>query len=175
MHGACRKCAIFVRFSQASDWPAACLLLSEKRGKCCLFTGLRVKVIVQTIPEWARFCGSRTYPYHPHRRDLPYDPPPLWIFQNWPPKCTLPSPPEFSKFSHTPSNCCYISYWSEQISSFVHWDANFVSFMYFLLNSITDKRIPDANSLCALVMNKFCEFHVFSVEFYNRQVNSLCA
>ena len=45
---------------------------------------------------------------------------------------------------------------------------NFVSFMYFLLNSITDKRIPYANSLCALVTNLFCEFHVFSVEFYNR-------
>ena len=112
-------------------------------------------------------------------------PPPQKGFAVWPPspldfpkltpKMYPPSPPEFSKFSHTPSNCCYISYWSEQISSFVHWDANFVSFVYFLLNSITDKRIPDANSLCALVMNKFCEFHVFSVEFYNRQVNSLCA
>ena len=47
---------------------------------------------------------------------------------------------------------------------------NFVSFMYFLLNSITDKRIPYANSLCALVTNLFCEFHVFSVEFYNRWI-----
>ena len=45
---------------------------------------------------------------------------------------------------------------------------NFVSFKYFLLNSITVKRIPYANSLCALVTNLFCEFHVFSVEFYNR-------
>ena len=44
-----------------------------------------------------------------------------------------------------------------------------MSFMYFLLNSITDKRIPYANSLCAQVTNKFCEFHVFYVEFYNRQ------
>ena len=51
MYGVCRKGAIFVRFSQASDWPAACLFLSGKWEKCCLFTGLWVKVIVQTIPE----------------------------------------------------------------------------------------------------------------------------
>ena len=42
-----------------------------------------------------------------------------------------------------------------------------VSFMYFLLNCITDKRIPYANSLCAQVTDKFCAFHVISVEFYN--------
>ena len=43
---------------------------------------------------------------------------------------------------------------------------NFVSFVYFLLNCITDKRIPYANSLCAQVTDKFCAFHVFiSVEF----------
>ena len=51
MYGVCRKGAIFVRFSQASDWPAACLFQSGKWEKCCLFTGLWVKVIVQTIPE----------------------------------------------------------------------------------------------------------------------------
>ena len=45
---------------------------------------------------------------------------------------------------------------------------NFVSFMCFLWNCITDKRIPYANSLCAQVTDKFCEFHVFSVEFDNR-------
>ena len=107
-------------------------------------------------------------------------PPPQKGFAVWPPspldfpKCTPPPLRNFQNF-RTPPLIVAISYWSEQISSFVHWDANFVSFMYFLLNSITDKRIPDANSLCALVMNKFCEFHVFSVEFYNRQVNSLCA
>ena len=44
---------------------------------------------------------------------------------------------------------------------------NFVSFMYFLLNCITDKRIPYANSLCAQVTDKFCAFHVISIEFYN--------
>ena len=44
---------------------------------------------------------------------------------------------------------------------------SFVSFMYFLLNCITGKRIPYANSLCAQVTDKFCAFHVISVEFYD--------
>ena len=44
---------------------------------------------------------------------------------------------------------------------------NFVSFVYFLLNCITDKRIPYENSLCAQVTDKFCAFHVISIEFYN--------
>ena len=44
---------------------------------------------------------------------------------------------------------------------------NFVSFIYFPLNCITDKRIPYANSLCAQVMAQFCAFYVISVEFYN--------
>ena len=44
---------------------------------------------------------------------------------------------------------------------------NFLSFMYFLLNCITGKRIPYANSLCTQVTDKFCAFHVISVEFYN--------
>ena len=44
---------------------------------------------------------------------------------------------------------------------------NFVSFMYFLLNCITGKRIPYANSLCAQVTDKFCAFHVISIEFYD--------
>ena len=43
---------------------------------------------------------------------------------------------------------------------------NFVSFMYFLLNCVTDKQIPYANSLFAQVTDKFCAFHVISVEFY---------
>ena len=44
---------------------------------------------------------------------------------------------------------------------------NFVSFMYFPLDCITDKRIPYANYLCTQVTDKFCAFHVISVEFYN--------
>ena len=44
---------------------------------------------------------------------------------------------------------------------------NFVSFMYFPLDCITDKQIPYANYLCAQFTDKFCAFHVISVEFYN--------
>ena len=85
-------------------------------------------------------------------------PPPLWIFQNRPPKFTPPpSPQEFPKFSHT----------HKEVVLFTRMP-NYVSFMYFLLNCITDKRIPlYANSLCAQVTDKFCAFHVISVEFYN--------
>ena len=49
-----------------------------------------------------------------------------------------PSPPEFPKFSHTPWKNCYLARMP-----------NFVSFMYFLLNSTTD-----GNSFCAQVMKK---------------------
>ena len=44
---------------------------------------------------------------------------------------------------------------------------NFVSFPYFLLNCITGKQIPYANSLWTQVTDKFCAFHVISVEFYD--------
>ena len=44
---------------------------------------------------------------------------------------------------------------------------NVVSLMYFLFNCITDKQIPYANSFCAQVTDKFCAFHVISVEFDN--------
>ena len=44
---------------------------------------------------------------------------------------------------------------------------NFMSFMYFPLDCITDKRIPYANYLCTQFTDKFCAFHVISVEFYN--------
>ena len=44
---------------------------------------------------------------------------------------------------------------------------NFVSLMYFLFNCVTDKQIPYANSLYTQVTDKFCVFHVISVEFYN--------
>ena len=48
-------------------------------------TTLQLQIIV--------FCGSRKYPYHPYRRDLPYDGPLLWIFWN--------QPPNFSPLCHT--------------------------------------------------------------------------
>ena len=51
---------------------------------------------------------------------------------------------------------------------------NFVSFMYFLLNCMTDKWIPHANSLCTQVTEKFCAFHVISVEFCNSSNEFFC-
>ena len=105
-------------------------------------------------------------PPPPHGRDLPYDPPSLWIFQN---------PP--SKFTHLPSGISKIfAHPLEILLSLIEVNKevvlfprmpNFVSFVYFLLNCITDKRIPYANSLCAQVTDKFCAFHVISIEFYN--------
>ena len=69
-----------------------------------------------TVMKFQQLCGSRKYPYNPHRRDLLYNPPPpLWIFQIRPLKCT-PLPPlwNFQNF-HTPPGIIAISYWSEQI------------------------------------------------------------
>ena len=85
-------------------------------GKLPLFLCLAVATDIKTN-EWTEMCGSRKYPYHPHRRDLPYGPPPLWIFPKSAPKIyPNPSPPEFPKFLHTPGNIA-ISYWSEQRST----------------------------------------------------------
>ena len=85
-------------------------------GKLPLFLCLAVATEIKTN-EWTEMCGSRKYPYHPHRRDLPYGPPPLWIFPKSAPKIyPNPSPPEFPKFLHTPGNIA-ISYWSEQRST----------------------------------------------------------
>ena len=96
-------------------------------------------------------CGSRKYPYHPHRRDLPYDPP-------------LPS--GISKiFAHPLETFLSLIEVNKEEVLFTRMP-NFVSFMYFLLNCVTDKQIPYANSLFAQVTDKFCAFHVISVEFY---------
>jgi len=86
----------------------------------------------------------------PHGRDLPYDPPPLWIFQNRPQKFT---PPPLRNL---------IFEVNKEVVLFTRMP-NFVSFMY----CITYKRIPYANSLCVQVKDKFCAFRVISVEFYN--------
>ena len=48
-------------------------------------TTLQLQIIV--------LCGSRKYPYHPYRRDLPYDAPCLWIFWNQPPNSPPPPSP----------------------------------------------------------------------------------
>ena len=79
------------------------------------------------------------------------------------------SPPlEFPKFLHTLWKYCYLLLKWTEVVLFTR-TPNFVIFMYFLLNCITDKRIPYVNSLCAQVTNKFCESHVFSVEFCKRK------
>ena len=84
------------------------------------------------------------------------------------PQILPPFPSRISKiFAHPLELLLSLIEVNKQVVLFIRMP-NFVSFMYFLLNSITDKGIPYANSQCALVTNLFCEFHVFSVEFYNR-------
>ena len=93
-------------------------------------------------------------------------PPPLWIFQNWPPKFA-PLPTRISKiFAHPLEILLSLIEVNKEVVLFTRMP-NFVSFMYFLLNCITDKRIPYANSLCTQVTDKFCAFHVIFVEFYD--------
>ena len=94
---------------------------------------------------------------------------PSGFFQNRPPKFTPAPLRNFQNFCTPPGNIAI----SFEVNKEVHVVLfarmpNFVTFMYFLLNCITDRQIPYANSLCSQVTNKFCEFHVFSVEFYNR-------
>ena len=95
-------------------------------------------------------------------------PPPLWIFQNLPPKFPPPPLRNLQNFC-TPLGILVLLTLTEVNKEVVLFTRmpNFVSFMYFLLNCITDKRIPYANSLCAQVTDKFCAFNVISVEFYN--------
>ena len=91
-----------------------------------------------------------------------WPPVPLWIFQNRPPKFTPPhpSPLEFPKFAHTPLEAVLsLIEVHKEVVLFTRMP-NFVRFVYFLLNCITDKQISYANSLCAQVTDKFCEFHV---------------
>ena len=112
-------------------------------------------------------CGSRKYPYHPHGRDLPYDPTSPLHFPRSVPKIYAPFPSGISKiFAHPLEILLSLIEVNKEVVLFTRMP-NFVSFMYFLLNCITDKRIPYANSLCAQVTDKFCAFHVISVEFYN--------
>ena len=103
-----------------------------------------------------------------HGRDLPYDPPFPSGFskigpQNLPPHLSS----RISKmFAHPLEILLSLIEVDKEVVLSTRMP-NFVSFMYFLLNCITDKRIPYANSLCAQVTDKFCAFHVISVEFYN--------
>ena len=109
----------------APENPAKFCFFSPKYQKPCLL------VCLYTVIYWflnclihSKFilCGSRKYPYPPpHGRDLPYEPPPLWIFQNLPPKFTPPPSPlwNFQNFCTPPGNFAISNYWSEQRSSFV--------------------------------------------------------
>ena len=102
----------------------------------------------------------------PHGRDLPYDSPSPLNFPKSAPK-VYPPPSGISKiFAHPLEILLSLIEVNKEVVLFTRMP-NFVSFMYFLLNCITDKRIPYANSLCAQVTDKFCAFHVISVEFYN--------
>ena len=114
-------------------------------------------------------CGSRKYPYPPppHGRDLLFDPPFPSGFPKLAPKIYPPLPSGISNiFAHPLEILLSLIQMNKEVVLFTRMP-NFVSFMYFLLNCITDKRIPYANSLCAQVTDKFCAFHVISVEFYN--------
>ena len=103
----------------------------------------------------------------PHGRDLPYDPPSPLDFPKSALKIYPPLPSGISKiFAHTLEILLSLIEVNKEIVLFPRMP-DFVSFVYFLLNCITDKQIPYANSLCAQVTDKFCVFHVISIEFYN--------
>ena len=112
-------------------------------------------------------CGSRKYPYHPYGNDLPYDSLSPLDFPKLAPQISPPHPTRISEIFTHPLQILLSLTEVNKVVLFSRMP-NFVSFMCFLWNCITDKRIPYANSLCAQVTDKFCEFHVFSVEFDNR-------
>ena len=103
----------------------------------------------------------------PHGRDLPYDPHLPSGFSKIGPPNLPPLPSGISQiFVHPLEILLSLIEVNKEVVLFPRMP-NFVSFVYFLLNCITDKRIPYANSLCAQVTDKFCAFHVISIEFYN--------
>ena len=79
----------------------------------------------------------------PPRKGFAVWPPlPLWIFQNWPPKFTPPLPSGISNiFAHPLETLLSLIQMNKEVVLFTRMP-NFVSFMYFLLNCITDKWIP---------------------------------
>ena len=117
-----------------------------------LFLCLAVATEIKTN-EWTEMCGSRKYPYHPHRRDLPYGPLPSGFFQNRPPKFNPPPLRNFQNFCTPLEILLSLIEVNKEVVLFARIP-NFVSFMYFLLNCIRDRQIPYANSLCAQVTNK---------------------
>ena len=116
------------------------------------------------------FQKISTAPHPPNGRDLPYGTPSPVDFPKSAPKIYYPPLPSgISKIFAHPLEILLsliITKVNKEVVLFPRMP-NFVSFVYFLLNCITDKRIPYANSLCAQVTDKFCAFHVISVEFNN--------
>ena len=80
-------------------------------------------------------------------------PPPLWNFQNWPPKFT-PLPFQISKIFAHPLELLLSLIEVNKLVVLLTRVPHFVSFKYFLLNSITDKRIRHALKL-QCILNKF--------------------
>ena len=122
-----------------------------------LFTAVNALLFKCVVPE-----NIHTTPMEGICRMIP---PPLWIFQNQP---QIYPPPlrNFQNFCTPLEILLSLIEVNKEVVLFTRMP-NFVSFMYFLLNCITGKRIPYANSLCTQVTDKFCAFHVISVEFYD--------
>ena len=97
-------------------------------------------------------CGSRKYPYHPYQRDLPYYPPYPLDFPKSAHKIYPPPPPlwSFQNFRMHPLEILLSLIEVNREVVLLTRTPNFVIFMYFLLNCITDKRIPYVNSFNAL-------------------------
>ena len=114
-----------------------------------------------------KMCGSRKYPYPPTEGICRMTPLPSGFSKIGPPNLPPPLPSRISKiFAHPLEILLSLTEVNKEVVLFPRMP-NFVSFVYFLLNCITDKRIPYENFLCAQVTDKFCAFHVISIEFYN--------
>ena len=113
-------------------------------------------------------CRSRKYPYPPlPRKGFAVWPPSPLDFPKSAPKIYPLLPFGISKiFAHPLEILLSLIEVNKEVILFTRMP-NFMSFMYFPLDCITDKRIPYANYLCAQFTDKFCAFHVISVEFYN--------
>ena len=79
-------------------------------------------------------------PPPPHGRDLSYDPPSPLDFPKSAPKI-YPPPLPSKIFAHPREMLLSLIEVNKEVVLFTRMP-NFVSFMYFLLNCITDKRIP---------------------------------
>ena len=109
-----------------------------------LFTNVDcISFVLIWIPFWSILVSENykiwkyPYPPPPHGRDLPYDPPSPLDFPKLAPKIYLQPPLQNFQNFHTPPGNFAISDWSEQRTEVVLFTRmpNFVSFMYFLLNS----------------------------------------